>query len=73
MRCGKAVENLEYIVHHCLHWHKERRESGLPATAQQAPACVRLHGLLPAPTPGPLPTHELALVLRQDVDTVWIE
>eukprot|EP00971_Amphidinium_carterae_P177740 3525579-Amphidinium_carterae.1 len=42
--CGEAVENLEHIVHHCLHWHKKRRESGVPALAWQAPACVRIHG-----------------------------
>eukprot|EP00971_Amphidinium_carterae_P279159 5541556-Amphidinium_carterae.1 len=51
---------------------QERRKSGLLATAQQAPACVRLHGFLPAPAPLPLPTHEAALVLRQGVDAVWV-
>eukprot|EP00971_Amphidinium_carterae_P100924 1996721-Amphidinium_carterae.2 len=35
VRCGEAVKNLEHIVHHCPHWHKERREPGLPAHAQQ--------------------------------------
>eukprot|EP00971_Amphidinium_carterae_P144037 2854332-Amphidinium_carterae.1 len=55
--------------HHCPHWHKKRREFGLPASAQQAPACVRLDGFLPAP----LPTHEPALVFRQNVDTVWTD
>eukprot|EP00971_Amphidinium_carterae_P191710 3804035-Amphidinium_carterae.2 len=69
-RCGEAVENLEHIVLHYPHWHKERRESALPASAQQAPACVHLHGPLPAPPPVPLPTHEPALVQWQNVDTV---
>eukprot|EP00971_Amphidinium_carterae_P286159 5682109-Amphidinium_carterae.1 len=61
VRCSEGVENLEHIVHHCPHWNKERRESGLPSHAHEAPACVRLHGLLPAPPPSALPAHELAL------------
>eukprot|EP00971_Amphidinium_carterae_P204152 4051360-Amphidinium_carterae.3 len=51
----RSQENLEHIVHHCPHWNKE---SGLPSHAQEAPACVQLHGLLPAPPPGALPAHE---------------
>eukprot|EP00971_Amphidinium_carterae_P218025 4328230-Amphidinium_carterae.1 len=51
VRCGEDVENLEHIVLHCPHWNKERREACLPAHTAVAPACVRLHGLLPAPGP----------------------
>eukprot|EP00971_Amphidinium_carterae_P118148 2340889-Amphidinium_carterae.2 len=64
VRCGdsgEAVEDLEHIVHHCPHWDKERRESGLPTTVFH---CGRLHGLLPAPEFLPSPTHELALAQR---------
>eukprot|EP00971_Amphidinium_carterae_P167475 3318161-Amphidinium_carterae.1 len=69
VRCGEGVENLEHIVqhcfeiHHCSHWNKERRESGLPIHKLEAPACVRLHGLLPASPPGAVPTQEPALVM----------
>eukprot|EP00971_Amphidinium_carterae_P001818 36575-Amphidinium_carterae.2 len=59
---GEGVENLEHIVHHCPHWNKER-----------PPACVRLHGLLPAPPPDALPTHEPALVMKAGVRTVWTD
>eukprot|EP00971_Amphidinium_carterae_P304775 6056550-Amphidinium_carterae.1 len=41
VRRGGAKEDLGRIVHHCPHCHKERRESGLPASARQAPPCVR--------------------------------
>eukprot|EP00971_Amphidinium_carterae_P351212 6491977-Amphidinium_carterae.1 len=61
VRCGEDVENLEHIVLHCPHWNKERREACLPTHTAVAPACVRLHGLLPAPGPGLLPAHEPAL------------
>eukprot|EP00971_Amphidinium_carterae_P181700 3605056-Amphidinium_carterae.1 len=70
VRCGEDVENLEHIVHHCPHWNKERLEPCLPAMAQQVPPCVRFHVLLP---PASLLTRKLALVLRQDVDTVWTD
>eukprot|EP00971_Amphidinium_carterae_P123071 2436713-Amphidinium_carterae.2 len=73
VRCAEGVENLEHIVHHCPHWYKERRESCLPSHAQDAPACVRLHGLLPAPPPGALPAHEPALVMRAGLHTVWTD
>eukprot|EP00971_Amphidinium_carterae_P235767 4678991-Amphidinium_carterae.1 len=72
-KCGEAVENLEHIVHHCLHWNKKCRESGLPIHGLEASACVRLHGLLPAPPPGAVPTHEPALVVRHGVHTVWTD
>eukprot|EP00971_Amphidinium_carterae_P221297 4393216-Amphidinium_carterae.1 len=65
-----------HIVHHCPHWNKERRESCLPSEAshaQEAPACVRLYGLLPAPSPGALPDHEPALVLGAGVHTAWTD
>eukprot|EP00971_Amphidinium_carterae_P109692 2172721-Amphidinium_carterae.1 len=67
VRRGEGVENLEHIVHHCPHWNKEGRESCLPSHAQEAPACVRLHGLLPAPPPGALLAHEPALVMKVGV------
>eukprot|EP00971_Amphidinium_carterae_P081283 1608076-Amphidinium_carterae.1 len=53
VRCGEAVENLEHVVHHCPHLNKERRESGLPTHALEAPACVRLHGLFGRVPPPP--------------------
>eukprot|EP00971_Amphidinium_carterae_P289731 5753197-Amphidinium_carterae.1 len=56
-----------HIVLHCPHWNKERREACLPSHAAVAPACVRLHGLLPAPGPGLLPAHEPALVPKAGV------
>eukprot|EP00971_Amphidinium_carterae_P165957 3289420-Amphidinium_carterae.1 len=62
VRCGEEVENLEHIVLHRPHWNKERREACLPSHTSVAPACVRLHGLLPAPPPGLLLAHEPALV-----------
>eukprot|EP00971_Amphidinium_carterae_P045473 894816-Amphidinium_carterae.1 len=40
VRCGEGVENLEHIVHHRPHWNKERRESGMPSHAPEAPACA---------------------------------
>eukprot|EP00971_Amphidinium_carterae_P118868 2354618-Amphidinium_carterae.1 len=67
VRCGEDVENLEHIVLHCPHWNKERREACLPAHTPVAPACVRLHGLLPAPGPGLSPAHESALVPKAGV------
>eukprot|EP00971_Amphidinium_carterae_P340640 6479084-Amphidinium_carterae.1 len=73
VRSGEGVENLERIVFHCPHWNKERCEAGLPSHAQEAQACVRLHGLLPAPPPGALPAHEPPLVMRAGVHTVWTD
>eukprot|EP00971_Amphidinium_carterae_P223733 4439128-Amphidinium_carterae.1 len=76
VRCGEEVENLEHIVLHrlhCPHWNKERREACLPSHTAVAPACVRLHGLLPAPGPGLLPAHEPALVSKAGVNTVWTD
>eukprot|EP00971_Amphidinium_carterae_P027136 534916-Amphidinium_carterae.1 len=69
VRCGEAVENLEHVVLHCPHWNKERREACLPTHTAVAPACARLHGLLPAPGPGLLPAHEPALVPKVGVTT----
>eukprot|EP00971_Amphidinium_carterae_P312892 6218099-Amphidinium_carterae.2 len=74
VRCGEEeVENLEHIVLHCPHWNKERREACMPSHAPVAPACVRLHGLLPAPSPGLLPAHESPLVMKAGVHTVWTD
>eukprot|EP00971_Amphidinium_carterae_P195769 3884800-Amphidinium_carterae.2 len=73
VRCGEAVENLEHLVHHCPDWNKERRESGLPIHVLEAPPCVRLHGLLPAPPAGAVPTHEPASVMRRGMHTVWTD
>eukprot|EP00971_Amphidinium_carterae_P085617 1694327-Amphidinium_carterae.3 len=39
VRCGEDIENLEHIVLHCPHWHKERREACLPVHTAVAPAC----------------------------------
>eukprot|EP00971_Amphidinium_carterae_P133451 2643211-Amphidinium_carterae.1 len=36
VRCGEAVEDLEHIVHHCLAW------AALPASALEAPPCVKM-------------------------------
>eukprot|EP00971_Amphidinium_carterae_P036590 719341-Amphidinium_carterae.1 len=69
VRCGEDVENLEHIVLHCPHWNKERREACLPEHAAVAPACVRLHGLLPAPGPGLLPAREPDLIPKLGVTT----
>eukprot|EP00971_Amphidinium_carterae_P128766 2550472-Amphidinium_carterae.1 len=52
---------------------EERRDSCLPSHALEAPACVRLNGLLPAPLPGALPAHEPALVMKAGVHTVWTD
>eukprot|EP00971_Amphidinium_carterae_P193808 3845547-Amphidinium_carterae.1 len=41
----------------------------LPEHAAVAPACVRLHGLLPAPGPGLLPAREPDLIPKLGVTT----
>eukprot|EP00971_Amphidinium_carterae_P291698 5790862-Amphidinium_carterae.1 len=73
MRRRSGNLNLEHIVLHCPHWNKERLEACLPAHTAVAPACVRLHGLLPAPGPGLLPAHEPALLPKAGVTTVWTD
>eukprot|EP00971_Amphidinium_carterae_P059861 1184094-Amphidinium_carterae.1 len=50
-------------------WPLWCREACLPEHAAVAPACVRLHGLLPAPGPGLLPAREPALVPKAGVTT----
>eukprot|EP00971_Amphidinium_carterae_P053745 1058435-Amphidinium_carterae.2 len=73
VRCGEAVEDLEHNVHHCLAWVAEKRDVALPTHALHAPACVRLHGLLPAPQKHGVSVHEPALVSRPGVHTVWTD
>eukprot|EP00971_Amphidinium_carterae_P223933 4443422-Amphidinium_carterae.2 len=68
--CVEAVEDLAHIVHHCPTWHAERHEVGLPASALEAPLCVKLHGLLPAPPRQVLLDHEPALFARFGVHCV---
>eukprot|EP00971_Amphidinium_carterae_P176901 3507640-Amphidinium_carterae.1 len=58
---------------HCPHWNKEQREACLPEHTAVSPACVRLHGPLPAPGPGLLPAQEPALGLKAGVTTVWTD
>eukprot|EP00971_Amphidinium_carterae_P112885 2235513-Amphidinium_carterae.2 len=64
-RCGEAVEDLEHPA-----WAAEMREVALPASALDAPPCVKLHGLLPAPTQQVVLNHEPALVSRPGVHIV---
>eukprot|EP00971_Amphidinium_carterae_P264180 5240863-Amphidinium_carterae.1 len=45
VRCGELLR-IWTFVHHCPAWFGERREVALPASALEAPPCVRLHGLL---------------------------
>eukprot|EP00971_Amphidinium_carterae_P327379 6458705-Amphidinium_carterae.3 len=73
VRCGEAVEDLEHIVHHCAAWAAERREVVLPACALEAPPCVKLHGLLPAPQRQVVLNHEPALASRLGVRNVWTD
>eukprot|EP00971_Amphidinium_carterae_P225881 4479955-Amphidinium_carterae.1 len=65
-----AAEDLEHIVHHCPACAAERREVALPASVLDAPPCVKLHGLLPAPQRQVVINHEPALVSRLGVHTV---
>eukprot|EP00971_Amphidinium_carterae_P093819 1856468-Amphidinium_carterae.1 len=65
VRCGEAVEDLEHIVHPCPAWAAERWQVELPASALDAPPCVKLHGLLPAPKRQVVLNHEPALVSRR--------
>eukprot|EP00971_Amphidinium_carterae_P197171 3913504-Amphidinium_carterae.1 len=37
-----------HIMFRCPHWHEERRQVELPPDENNVPACVKLHGLLPA-------------------------
>eukprot|EP00971_Amphidinium_carterae_P277121 5499282-Amphidinium_carterae.1 len=69
VRCGEAVENLEHIVHHFPACAAERREVALPASALDAPPCVKLHGLLSVPKRQVVINHEPALVSRPGVHT----
>eukprot|EP00971_Amphidinium_carterae_P250393 4970908-Amphidinium_carterae.1 len=64
---------LEHIVHHCPAWAAERREAALAASALDAPPCVKMHGLLPAPHKQGIITHEPALASRPGVHIVWTD
>eukprot|EP00971_Amphidinium_carterae_P293737 5831743-Amphidinium_carterae.1 len=55
----------------CPHWHKERRQVELPTDDVTVPACVKLHGLLPALQVPPVISHEPAVVHRTGVTIVW--
>eukprot|EP00971_Amphidinium_carterae_P333567 6468361-Amphidinium_carterae.1 len=48
----------------------KRREVGILASALEAPPCVKLHGLLPAPKKQEVINHEPALVSRPGAHTV---
>eukprot|EP00971_Amphidinium_carterae_P194733 3864425-Amphidinium_carterae.4 len=52
---------------------RERRQVELPADDAIVLACVKLHGLLPAPRVSPVIPHELALVYRAGARTFWID
>eukprot|EP00971_Amphidinium_carterae_P211551 4197570-Amphidinium_carterae.1 len=54
----------------CPHWNKERRQVQLPENDDTMPACVKLHGLIPAPRVPAILTHGPAQVHRPDVGTV---
>eukprot|EP00971_Amphidinium_carterae_P124123 2458621-Amphidinium_carterae.1 len=43
----------------------------LPVDDELTPACVKLHGLFPAPRLPAVLTHEPVLVSRAGVGTVW--
>eukprot|EP00971_Amphidinium_carterae_P238850 4741452-Amphidinium_carterae.1 len=68
VRCGEVVEDLEHTA-----WAAERREVALPASALEAPPCVRLHGLLPAPKRQVVLNHKPALASRLGVHVVWTD
>eukprot|EP00971_Amphidinium_carterae_P309320 6146927-Amphidinium_carterae.1 len=69
VRCCEEAEDLAHILFRCPHWHKERRQVELPADDDGTPACVKLHGLLPAPRLPAVLTHEPALVYRAGAGT----
>eukprot|EP00971_Amphidinium_carterae_P102900 2036917-Amphidinium_carterae.1 len=71
VRCREEAEDLSHILLCCPHWHKERGRVELPADEDNTPACVKLHGLDPAPRVPAVITHEPALVNRAGVGTVW--
>eukprot|EP00971_Amphidinium_carterae_P046112 907736-Amphidinium_carterae.2 len=52
-------EDLSHIMFRCARWHKERRQVELPADDEETPACVKLHGMLPAPQVPAVTPHEL--------------
>eukprot|EP00971_Amphidinium_carterae_P020612 406092-Amphidinium_carterae.1 len=50
--CALEMEDLAHIVFGAR-WHKEKHQVKLPAAHNaDTPACVKLHGLLPAATGG---------------------
>eukprot|EP00971_Amphidinium_carterae_P284075 5640165-Amphidinium_carterae.4 len=59
------------------HWHKERRQVELLADDDDddddTPACMKLHGLLPAPWVLAFISHEPALAYRAGVGAVWTD
>eukprot|EP00971_Amphidinium_carterae_P025968 512067-Amphidinium_carterae.7 len=57
---GGSGGHLSHIIFQCPCWHKERRQVELPAA--DTPACVKLHGLLPAPRVLAVLSQEPALV-----------
>eukprot|EP00971_Amphidinium_carterae_P330466 6463512-Amphidinium_carterae.1 len=61
------------VRHHCPAWAAEGREVAPPTSALDAPPCVKLHGLLPAPKRQVVLNHELALVSKLGVHTLWID
>eukprot|EP00971_Amphidinium_carterae_P089125 1763867-Amphidinium_carterae.1 len=71
--CVRCIEELSHIVFCCPHWHKERRQVEVPADDADTPACVKLHGLLPAQRVPAVNSHEPALVYRAGVGTVWTD
>eukprot|EP00971_Amphidinium_carterae_P002319 45812-Amphidinium_carterae.3 len=66
VRCQEEPEDLAHILFRCPHCNKERRQVQLPEDDETTPACVKLHGLLPAPGVPAIMTHEPALTHRPD-------
>eukprot|EP00971_Amphidinium_carterae_P005431 108473-Amphidinium_carterae.1 len=64
VRCGEAVEDLQHIVHHCPAWNAERREGFRPPRLTAPPLVLSCMVVI---------SHELALVSRPGVHTVWTD